>query len=68
MAIVLDADVIIRGERGTFDLSAWVDGQPEEKFAVASIMVVRKRRGIQPPIQRHGRLTQAWLGLTLVPD
>jgi len=24
MAIILDADVIIRGEEGTFDLSSWV--------------------------------------------
>jgi hypothetical protein len=24
MAIILDADVIIRGEKGTFDLNKWV--------------------------------------------
>jgi len=26
MAIILDADVIVRGEKGTFDLSGWLFG------------------------------------------
>jgi hypothetical protein len=28
MAIILDADVIIRGEKGVFDLMGWVASRP----------------------------------------
>lgn len=47
MAIVLDADVIIRGERGTFDLSGWVARQPDEEFAVAAITVAELWHGVE---------------------
>lgn len=47
LAIVLDADVIIRGERGTFDLPAWVAGQPGEEFAVAAITVAELWHGVE---------------------
>lgn len=36
MAIILDADLVIRGEKGAFDLEKWVacnGGQTERKFA-----------------------------------
>jgi hypothetical protein len=36
MAIILDADVIIRGEKGTFDLQRWVASQPDEQSEVAA--------------------------------
>jgi hypothetical protein len=36
MAIILDADVIIRGEKGTFDLQRWVAARPDEQFEVAT--------------------------------
>jgi hypothetical protein len=36
MAIILDADVIIRGEKGTFDLKNWLLAQPDELFEVAT--------------------------------
>jgi hypothetical protein len=30
MAIILDADVVIRGEKGTFDLEKWVASRPND--------------------------------------
>ena len=39
MAIILDADVIIRGEKGAFDLQNWVAARPNDKFAVAAITI-----------------------------
>ena len=39
MAIILDADVIIRGEKETFDLKRWVTAQPNEQFEMAAITV-----------------------------
>ena len=47
MAIILDADVIIRSEKGTFDLAGWVAGQPEEEFAVAAITVAELWHGVE---------------------
>ncbi|MBL9128161.1 MAG: hypothetical protein JNL97_10960 [Verrucomicrobiales bacterium] len=51
---MIDADVIIRGERGTFDLPAWVAGQLEDEFAVAAITVMPKRPGSSHPFNDTG--------------
>ena len=32
MAIILDADVVIRGEKGTFDLQNWVASRRNDRF------------------------------------
>lgn len=47
MAIILDADVVIRGEKGTFDLAAWLGGQPDELFEVAAITVAELWHGVE---------------------
>lgn len=47
MAIILDADVIIRGERGAFDLRSWVAAQPEEEFEIAAITVAELWHGVE---------------------
>ena len=47
MAIILDADVIIRGERGTFDLAKWVADRPDEEFEVAAITVAELWHGVE---------------------
>lgn len=47
MAIILDADVIIRGERGTFDLKGWVAAQPNQEFEVAAITVAELWHGVE---------------------
>ena len=47
MAIILDADVIISGERGTFDLEAWLESRPDELFEVAAITVAELWHGIE---------------------
>ncbi len=47
MAIILDADVIIRGERGTFDLAKWVAARPKEQFELAAITVAELWRGVE---------------------
>jgi hypothetical protein len=46
MAIILDADVIIRGEKGTFDLREWVASQQKERFGVAAITVAELWHGV----------------------
>jgi predicted nucleic acid-binding protein len=47
MAIILDADVLIRGEKGTFDLAGWCAARPAEQFEVAAITVAELWHGVE---------------------
>lgn len=47
MAIILDADVIISGEKGAFDLRAWFERLPEEQFEIAAITVAELWHGVE---------------------
>ena len=52
MAIILDADVIIRGEKGTFDLKGWLASRPNELFEVAAITVAELWHGVETGYRR----------------
>ncbi|MGA7645197.1 MAG: PIN domain-containing protein, partial [Terriglobales bacterium] len=45
--ILLDADVIIRGERGGFDLSGWVASLPNDSFEIAAVTVAELWHGVE---------------------
>jgi predicted nucleic acid-binding protein len=47
VAIILDTDVIIRGERGTFDLSRWLASQKDEYIQIAAITVAELWHGVE---------------------
>ncbi|MGC9260438.1 MAG: PIN domain-containing protein [Phycisphaerae bacterium] len=47
MAIMLDADVIIHGEKGAFDFSAWLLAQGDEPIEVAAITVAELWHGVE---------------------
>ncbi len=47
MVILLDADVIIRGERGGFDLSGWVASLPNDSFEIAAVTVAELWHGVE---------------------
>lgn len=53
MAIILDADVIIRGEKGIFDLEAWLGSRPNDTFEVASITVAELWHGVERATGPH---------------
>jgi len=53
MAIILDADVIIRGEKGAFDLRAWVASRPEDQFEIAAITVAELSHGVERATGAH---------------
>ena len=57
MAIIIDADVIIRGERSEFDLSDWLASNPDEEFEIAAITIAELWHGVERAngIQRHRR-------------
>jgi tRNA(fMet)-specific endonuclease VapC len=47
MAIILDTDVIIRGERGTFDLSRWLVSEGDEEIQIAAITIAELWHGVE---------------------
>ena len=67
MAIILDADVIIRGEKGTFDLQRWVAARPDEEFEVAAITVAELWHGVERASAAHRVKRQQYLQAVLAP-
>jgi tRNA(fMet)-specific endonuclease VapC len=67
MAIILDADVIIRGEKGTFDLKGWLASQPDELFEVAAITVAELWHGVERAMGAHKAQRQQYLQAVLAP-
>ena len=67
MAIILDADVIIRGEKGTFDLKAWLQSRPDDLFEVAAITVAELWRGVERASVAHKARRQQYLQTVLAP-
>jgi predicted nucleic acid-binding protein len=57
MEIILDADVVIQGERGELDLSVWLAAHPRDDFAMAAITVAELWHGVEraSPGHRHHR-------------
>jgi len=47
MAIILDADVIIGGERGTFDLAQWASSRSDDQFEIAAITLAELWHGVE---------------------
>ena len=67
MAIILDADVIIRGEKGTFDLKGWLESRPNELFEVAAITVAELWQGVERATAAHKARRQQYLQTVLAP-
>jgi tRNA(fMet)-specific endonuclease VapC len=69
MAIILDADVIIRGEKGAFDLKSWLAAQPDEEFEVAAITVAELWHGVEQAVAPHKerRLLYLQSALSVLP-
>ena len=54
MSILVDADVIIAGERGTFDLDRWLAAaHPDEPFEIAAITAAELWHGAERAIGAH---------------
>jgi len=65
MAIILDADVIIRGEKGTFDLNAWLSKRPTVLFEVAAITVAELWHGVERASAIHKSRREQYLKTVL---
>lgn len=44
---MLDADIIIAGEKGAFDLAAWLASMPGEQFEIAAVTVAELWHGVE---------------------
>jgi predicted nucleic acid-binding protein len=53
MAIIVDADVIIKGEKGSFDLRSWLAAQTSEELEIAAITVAELWHGIERATAAH---------------
>jgi len=72
MALIIDADVIIRGERGLFDLPAWLEMQADKGPQIAAITVAELWHGVERATGTHKPRREAYLqmifeGLPIVP-
>ena len=69
MAIILDADVIIHGEKGGFDLARWLESLASEEFEIAAITVAELWHGVKRATARHKTARESYLRalLTALP-
>lgn len=69
MGIILDADVIIQGEKGSFGLRAWLESQTTENFEIAAITVAELGHGVERASskQRAARTTYLRALLNVLP-
>jgi tRNA(fMet)-specific endonuclease VapC len=67
MAIILDADVIIRGEKGTFNLKGWLNTNTGEQFEIAAITIAELWHGVERAVgairTRREKYLQSIVGL-----
>lgn len=61
MAIILDADVIISGEKGAFDLATWLKSHSDERFEIAAITVAELWHGVERATTTHRVTRQSYL-------
>ena|SRR5579872_1587420 len=61
MAIILDADVIIRGEKSRFDLVHWLESLAGEEFEIAAITVAELWHGVERATGAHKTARESYL-------
>jgi tRNA(fMet)-specific endonuclease VapC len=61
MVILLDADVVISGERRAFDFAAWVASRPDDLFEIAAVTVAELWHGVERADEPHKSRRQDYL-------
>ena len=61
MALIIDADVIIRGERGRFDLPAWLEMQADKDPRIAAITIAELWHGVERATRTYRPRREAYL-------
>ena len=65
MAIILDVDVVIWGEKGTFDVAKWLTSRPNDRFEIAAITVAELWHGVERATGTHKVTRQRYLDAVL---
>src|SRR5580700_11793817 len=65
MAIIVDADIFIRGEKGAFDVQGWVASRPNDRFEIAAITVAELWHGVERSTGKHRVTRQRYLNAIL---
>jgi predicted nucleic acid-binding protein len=65
MALIIDTDVIIRGERGLFDLPAWLEVQADKAPQIAAITVAELWHGVERATAAHKPRRESYLQMIL---
>lgn len=61
MALIIDTDVIIRGERGSFDLPSWLENQSSSDPQLAAITIAELWYGVQRATPAHRARRERYL-------
>lgn len=72
MGVILDADVIIRAEKGMFDIEAWFESRADDSFEVAAVTIAELWHGVERATGRQRNRREQYLRgivgpLTIVP-
>jgi hypothetical protein len=59
--IILDADVIISGEKTIFDLHRWLESRADDRFEVAAITIAELWHGVERASAVHRSRRQKYL-------
>jgi predicted nucleic acid-binding protein len=61
MAIILDAGVIIGGEKRTFDLAGWLSSRLDDQFEIAAITIAELWHGVERATGAHKSSREKYL-------
>jgi tRNA(fMet)-specific endonuclease VapC len=64
---MLDADVLIRGEKGAFDLHGWLSSRPSDTFEIAAITLAELWHGVERATPPHRARRRRYLEAVLFP-
>lgn len=72
MAIILDAGVIIQGEKGRFDLENWIASRSADAFEIAAITIAELWHGVERGkgvnrVERNNYLNTVLKPVTVIP-
>ena len=65
MAIILDSDVLIEGEKGNFDVASWLASYPDEPVEIAAITVAELLHGLERAAGGYGAMRERYLRTVL---
>jgi predicted nucleic acid-binding protein len=72
MEILIDADVIIRGEKGLFDLKSWTATRASDQFGISAVTIAELWHGVErasgnQKTSRENYLLAAVSALSVIP-